>query len=264
VTSGHAAEARSPHPQAEDPRFGRRPVRGRRRPRRDRGRRAQPPPRFAGARRHRGGASPRRGQAPRRRHRGDPAARRRRALGRGGRKRVPEPPLGRGFPDAAAARLGRLAGRAAPARVALRALEAGGRHGQVARGRRSRGRGRGASEPAETERDRYVEFYEGLERAIRAAGPPPVPREAGVETLRVIEAARRSSEERAAPPWTARCPRLRRRGGHPMSLLWWVFLSDSVAPSSPPAPIGAPRRPTFGRCAASAGRRRSTRAAGVQ
>jgi predicted dehydrogenase len=60
--------------------------------------------------------------------------------------------------------------------------------------------------PVETERGRYVEFYEFMERAIRAraaggpapAGsvPPPVPLEAGVATLRVIEAARGSAEQR--------------------------------------------------------------------
>ena len=57
-------------------------------------------------------------------------------------------------------------------------------------------------------------YYEGIEEAIRAAadisGPrppgaeravePPVPLEAGVETLRVIEAARASSAERAVVP----------------------------------------------------------------
>jgi scyllo-inositol 2-dehydrogenase (NADP+) len=57
-----------------------------------------------------------------------------------------------------------------------------------------------ASEPVETERGRYVEFYEQLERAIRDDEPSPVPLEAGIETLRVIEAARRSSEERAVVP----------------------------------------------------------------
>jgi predicted dehydrogenase len=74
--------------------------------------------------------------------------------------------------------------------------------------------------PVETEPGRYVDFYARMEEAIRAAtgsgtppapGPPgggapgpaapgpvapPVPLEAGVETLRIIEAARRSSEER--------------------------------------------------------------------
>jgi scyllo-inositol 2-dehydrogenase (NADP+) len=67
-----------------------------------------------------------------------------------------------------------------------------------------------ASVPVETEPGRYVEFYERMEEAIRAAGrrppndrteevapvPPPVPLEAGIEVLRIIEAARRSSEER--------------------------------------------------------------------
>jgi predicted dehydrogenase len=65
-----------------------------------------------------------------------------------------------------------------------------------------------ASEPVETERGRYVKFYEGLERAIRereatraasgeAALAAPVPLEAGVATLRVIQAARESSAQRA-------------------------------------------------------------------
>ncbi len=54
-----------------------------------------------------------------------------------------------------------------------------------------------ASEPVETERGRYVDFYERMEQAIRAGAPAPVPLEAGVETLRVIEAARRSSADRA-------------------------------------------------------------------
>ena len=51
-----------------------------------------------------------------------------------------------------------------------------------------------ASEPVETERGRYVEFYEQLERAIRAGEAPPVPLDAGVATLRLIEAARAGSE----------------------------------------------------------------------
>jgi scyllo-inositol 2-dehydrogenase (NADP+) len=57
-----------------------------------------------------------------------------------------------------------------------------------------------ASEPVETERGRYLEFYERMEQAIRSGEPAPVPLEAGVETLRVIEAARRSSAERAVVP----------------------------------------------------------------
>ena len=70
------------------------------------------------------------------------------------------------------------------------------------------------AEPVETEPGRYVAYYEGIERAIRASsesgaeaegagGPavsPPVPLEAGVATLRVIEAARASSAERAVVP----------------------------------------------------------------
>jgi predicted dehydrogenase len=56
------------------------------------------------------------------------------------------------------------------------------------------------AEPVPTEPGRYVEFYERMEGAIRAAAEPPVPLSAGVETLRVIEAARRSSAERAVIP----------------------------------------------------------------
>jgi predicted dehydrogenase len=68
------------------------------------------------------------------------------------------------------------------------------------------------AERVETEPGRYVAYYEGIERAIRAsteaggrvagggAAEPPVPLAAGVETLRVIEAARASSAERAVVP----------------------------------------------------------------
>ena len=56
------------------------------------------------------------------------------------------------------------------------------------------------SEPVPTEPGRYVEFYELMERAIREGESPPVPLSAGLETLRVIEAARRSSAERAVVP----------------------------------------------------------------
>jgi predicted dehydrogenase len=42
-----------------------------------------------------------------------------------------------------------------------------------------------------------VEFYESMERAIREGSAPPVPLEAGIATLEVIEAARRSAAERA-------------------------------------------------------------------
>jgi predicted dehydrogenase len=62
------------------------------------------------------------------------------------------------------------------------------------------------SRPVKTERGRYVEFYERMEQAIRAASEtrpelaadaaPPVPVEAGIATLEIIEAARRSAEER--------------------------------------------------------------------
>jgi predicted dehydrogenase len=57
-----------------------------------------------------------------------------------------------------------------------------------------------SASPVETERGRYVEFYERMERAIRAGEPPPVPLAAGIATLRVIEAARRSSAERTVVP----------------------------------------------------------------
>jgi scyllo-inositol 2-dehydrogenase (NADP+) len=50
--------------------------------------------------------------------------------------------------------------------------------------------------PVETERGRYVEFYERMERAIREGSDPPVPLESGIATLDVIEAARRSAAER--------------------------------------------------------------------
>ena len=56
------------------------------------------------------------------------------------------------------------------------------------------------SSPVPTKRGRYVEFYEGMERAVREGEPPPVSLTDGVETLRVIEAARRSSDERAVVP----------------------------------------------------------------
>jgi scyllo-inositol 2-dehydrogenase (NADP+) len=56
------------------------------------------------------------------------------------------------------------------------------------------------AEPVETERGRYVEFYERLERAITGGDPPPVPLEAGIATLRVIEAARASAAERTVVP----------------------------------------------------------------
>ena len=52
------------------------------------------------------------------------------------------------------------------------------------------------SEPVETEPGRYVEFYERIERAIRDGAEPPVPLSAGIGSLRVIEAARRSADER--------------------------------------------------------------------
>ena len=75
-------------------------------------------------------------------------------------------------------------------------------------------KGDGAREPVATEPGRYVEFYEQVERAVRAAearsapepagaapaASAPVPLEAGIESLRVIEAARASSAEHAVIP----------------------------------------------------------------
>ena len=53
----------------------------------------------------------------------------------------------------------------------------------------------GAFEHVETQPGRYAEFYERFEAAVRSGSPPPVPLEAGVETLRVIEAARASATD---------------------------------------------------------------------
>jgi predicted dehydrogenase len=58
----------------------------------------------------------------------------------------------------------------------------------------------GDAQPVETEPGRYVEFYERIERAIRAGEPPPVPLEAGIATLRVIDAARASTAQRVVVP----------------------------------------------------------------
>ena len=58
------------------------------------------------------------------------------------------------------------------------------------------------AQPVQTDRGRYVEFYERVERAIRArrSEPPPVPLEAGIATLRVIEAARTSAAQGVVVP----------------------------------------------------------------
>ncbi len=64
------------------------------------------------------------------------------------------------------------------------------------------------AQPVETAPGRYLEFYELMERAIRARGgsgadaaePPPVPLEAGIATLRVIEAAKASAAQRVVVP----------------------------------------------------------------
>jgi predicted dehydrogenase len=50
--------------------------------------------------------------------------------------------------------------------------------------------------PVETEQGRYVKFYELMEKAIREGSPAPVPLEAGIASLEVIEAARRSADKR--------------------------------------------------------------------
>jgi predicted dehydrogenase len=65
------------------------------------------------------------------------------------------------------------------------------------------------AKPVETEPGRYVEFYEQMGRAIRSASgerpaagnePAPVPLEAGIATLRVIEAARASAAQGVVVP----------------------------------------------------------------
>ncbi|HEX5896670.1 MAG TPA: Gfo/Idh/MocA family oxidoreductase [Thermoleophilaceae bacterium] len=56
------------------------------------------------------------------------------------------------------------------------------------------------AQPVQTERGRYVEFYEGMEKAIRSGEPPPVPLAAGIATLRVIEAAQASATRRDVVP----------------------------------------------------------------
>jgi len=58
------------------------------------------------------------------------------------------------------------------------------------------------SSPVETERGRYVAYYEGVERAIRDGAPAPVALEAGIAALQVIEAARASADQRAVRPLT--------------------------------------------------------------
>jgi predicted dehydrogenase len=54
--------------------------------------------------------------------------------------------------------------------------------------------------PVETERGRYVAFYERMERAIREGESPPVSLAAGIATLGVIEAAQTSADERLVVP----------------------------------------------------------------
>jgi scyllo-inositol 2-dehydrogenase (NADP+) len=49
--------------------------------------------------------------------------------------------------------------------------------------------------PVETERGRYLDFYAGVERSLREGAPVPVPLAAGVDVLRVIEAALRSARD---------------------------------------------------------------------
>lgn len=47
-----------------------------------------------------------------------------------------------------------------------------------------------------TEPGAYLDFYRGVEAALRTGAPPPVTPESAIETLTVIEAARRSATER--------------------------------------------------------------------
>jgi predicted dehydrogenase len=56
------------------------------------------------------------------------------------------------------------------------------------------------AQPVQTERGRYVEFYERMEKAIRSGEAPPVPLAAGLATLRVIEAAQASDTRRDVVP----------------------------------------------------------------
>ncbi|MDA0636881.1 oxidoreductase, partial [Nonomuraea sp. MCN248] len=44
-----------------------------------------------------------------------------------------------------------------------------------------------------TEPGAYLDFYRGVESALRAGGPPPVTPDSAVAALEVIEAARRSA-----------------------------------------------------------------------
>jgi len=94
------------------------------------------------------------------------------------------------------------------------ALRAGGRPGDPGFGEDPRGSWgllgtEESAQPVETAVGRYVEFYEQMERAMRArsepgADPvgqaPPVPLEAGIATLRVIEAAQASAAQRVVVP----------------------------------------------------------------
>ncbi|HTW27775.1 MAG TPA: Gfo/Idh/MocA family oxidoreductase [Acetobacteraceae bacterium] len=47
-----------------------------------------------------------------------------------------------------------------------------------------------------SEQGRYHDYYEAFERAVRTGGAPPVTAEEGARTLAVLDAARRSAEER--------------------------------------------------------------------
>jgi predicted dehydrogenase len=54
----------------------------------------------------------------------------------------------------------------------------------------------GQDRPVRTEPGAYQRFYEGLVRALRDGGPPPVDPAGSIATLAVLEAARRSAERR--------------------------------------------------------------------
>lgn len=53
---------------------------------------------------------------------------------------------------------------------------------------------------APTRTGRYLDFYRGVVACLRDGGPPPVSAESVIDTLTVLEAARRSATERAVVP----------------------------------------------------------------
>jgi predicted dehydrogenase len=63
--------------------------------------------------------------------------------------------------------------------------------------------GRLGDEPIELERGRYDAFYEGVRDWVEGSGPPPVDPHDSVRVLEILEAARRSAEQRAVVDLTA-------------------------------------------------------------